>query len=87
MLHQRFLSDQDDCFSYSRQTCIDASIGTIDLQNVLDEETCAGGQLYKMRWRVTSSMNHQFLTVVMVLCSLLHNRQSIKRENEIRHAL
>lgn len=87
MLHQRFLSDQDDRFSYSRQTCIDASIGTIDLQNVLDEETCAGGQLHEMRWRVTSSMNHQFLTAAMVLCSLLHNGRSMEREEEIRRAL
>lgn len=87
MLHQRFLSDQDDRFSYSRQTCIDASIGTIDLQNVLDEETCAGGQLHEMRWRVTSSMNHQFLTAAMILCSLLHNGRSMEREDEIRSAL
>ncbi|PLN76152.1 fungal-specific transcription factor domain-domain-containing protein [Aspergillus taichungensis] len=92
MLHQRFLgiqssSDKQDGFDYSRQACIDASTGTLELQNVLDEETCAGGQLHEMRWRVTSMMNHQFLTAAMILCSLLHNGRAMEREDEIQRAL
>ncbi|KAL5365392.1 hypothetical protein BJX96DRAFT_169061 [Aspergillus floccosus] len=92
MLHQRFLcmqstSGKEDDFSYSLQACIDASMGTLELQDVLDEETCAGGQLYPMRWRVTSSMNHQFLTATMVLCSLLYNGRTVERKDEIQRAL
>ena len=92
MLHQRFLcmpssSGKQDGFDYSWQACIDASMGTLELQNVLDEETCAGGQLHEMRWRVTSLMNHQFLTAAMILCSLLHNGRTRERNDEIRRAL
>jgi hypothetical protein len=92
MLHQRFLcmqspSGKEDALSYSRQACIDASMGTLELQNVLDEETCAGGQLHAMRWRVTSVMNHQFLTAAMILCSLLHNGRTMERKDETRRAL
>ncbi|KAF9892662.1 hypothetical protein FE257_001064 [Aspergillus nanangensis] len=92
MLHQRFLSMQSsparqDAFDYSQKACIDASMGTLELQNVLDEETCAGGQLHEMRWRVTSVMNHQFLTAAMILCSLLHNGPTVGRKDEIRRAL
>ncbi|KAL4743234.1 hypothetical protein BDV11DRAFT_215371 [Aspergillus similis] len=75
MLHQRFL------------TCIDASMGSLELQNVLDEETCAGGQLHAMRWRFTSIMNHQFLTAAMILCSSLHHERATGRKDEIRRAL
>ncbi len=92
MLHQRFLCMQSptgkqDGFDYSRQACIDASMGTLELQNVLDEETCAGGQLHEMRWRVTSVMNHQFLTAAMILCSLLHNGRTMERKDKILRAL
>ncbi|KAL4750699.1 hypothetical protein BDW72DRAFT_213198 [Aspergillus terricola var. indicus] len=92
MLHQRFLSaqspsNQEDSFRYSRQACIDASMGSLELQNVLDEETCAGGQLQAMRWRFTSIMNHQFLTAAMILCSSLHHERVMERKDEIRRAL
>ncbi|KAL4974568.1 hypothetical protein BDW66DRAFT_161134 [Aspergillus desertorum] len=73
MLHQRYLcapspSGKEDSFSYSRQACIDASMGNL-------------------RWRVTSSMNHQFLTAAMILCAVLHNGRTMEREDEIRRAL
>ncbi|KAL2861158.1 putative transcription factor [Aspergillus lucknowensis] len=91
-LHQRFLSmpsspGEDGGFNYSRQACINASMDTLELQNVLDEETCPGGQLHEMRWRVTSIMNHQFLTAAITLCSVLHNGRTMEREDEIRRAL
>lgn len=92
MLHQRYLLtqssiDKEDGFEYSRRACIDASMGTLELQNILDEETCAGGQLHAMRWRVTSIMNHQFFTAAMILCSLLHTGRTMERKDEIRRAL
>jgi hypothetical protein len=92
MLHRRFLymespSRDEDSFAYSRRACLDASLGMLQIQHVLDEETCPGGQLHTMRWRVTSIMNHQFLTATMTLCSLLHRRQALHREEEIMAAL
>ncbi|KAE8349001.1 hypothetical protein BDV28DRAFT_142177 [Aspergillus coremiiformis] len=92
VLHRRFLYTQsanpdDDPMSYSRKACLDASLGTLEIQHVLDEETCPGGQLYTMRFRVTSIMNHQFLTATMVLCSMLHRGQTLQRGQEIRAAL
>ncbi|RAH49620.1 putative transcription factor [Aspergillus brunneoviolaceus CBS 621.78] len=75
-------------FAYSRTACIDASLGTLHIQHVLDEETCPGGQLHEMRWRITSSMNHLFLTATMILCSLLHRAQPLgERTEEVLAAL
>lgn len=87
MLHRRFLymkspSLDRDPFIYSRKACVVASLGMLQIQHVLDEETCPGGQLHTMRWRVTSIMNHQFLTATMTLCSLLHCGQTLDREEK-----
>ncbi|EFQ96790.1 fungal specific transcription factor domain-containing protein [Nannizzia gypsea CBS 118893] len=92
MLHRRFLymespPGEEDKFAYSRNACIDASLGTLNIQHVLDEETCQGGQLYSMRWRVSSMMNHQFLIGTMILCSLLHRGKYLDREEDITAAL
>lgn len=90
MLHRRFVhaeSATDEAFVYSRKSCLDASLSTLQIQHVLDEETCPGGQLHSMRWRVTSIMNHQFLTATMFLCSLLYRRCTMGREPEISAAL
>jgi hypothetical protein len=94
-LHHRFLyldspsrsSSQSTDYSYSRKSCLEASLGTFQIQHVLEEETCPGGQLYSVRWRVTSSMNHLFLTATMILCSLVHRKQTMEREDEICAAL
>ncbi|KAL3466175.1 putative fungal-specific transcription factor [Aspergillus heterothallicus] len=91
MLHRRFVymqaSKNEDAYKYSQKACIDASLGSLEIQHMLDEETRPGGQLHTMRWRVTSIMNHQFLTATMLLCSLLHRGQAIEREDEIRAGL
>jgi hypothetical protein len=92
LLHRRFLyvestSPDEDVFAYSRTTCLDASLGTLRIQQILDEETGPGGQLYTMRWRVSSIMNHTFLTATMMLCSMLHRGRTLQREDEILRAL
>jgi hypothetical protein len=92
MLHRRFLyaeslSKDEDTYAYSRRACLDASLGMLGIQQILDEETCPGGQVHVMRWRVTSIMNHQFLTATMILCSLIHRKQTLNREDEIMAAL
>ena len=92
MLHRRFLharpsSCDDGASCYSLKSCIDASLGSLHLQQVLEDETAPGGRLHVLRWRVTSSMNHQFLTATMVLCSLLHRKSVLNREEEVTAAL
>ncbi|RAL05410.1 uncharacterized protein BO80DRAFT_397956 [Aspergillus ibericus CBS 121593] len=92
MLHRRFLfaakpGGQMDAFAYSREACISASLGALELQRVLDEETSPGGQLQSMQWRVTSIINHQFLTATMILCSLLHRGIPLSQGEEIQGAL
>ncbi|KAL4923850.1 fungal specific transcription factor domain-containing protein [Aspergillus undulatus] len=85
IIHRRFCykqtsSENERDYGYSRKTCIDVSIGTLEIQHVLDEETRPGGQFHTMRWRATSIMNHQFLIATMLLCSLLYSGRSIERE-------
>ncbi|KAJ5753006.1 fungal-specific transcription factor [Penicillium odoratum] len=92
ILHKRFFyprsdNSEDQATSYSRKVCLEASLSTLEIQHVLDEETCPGGQLYTMRFRVTSIMNHQFLTATMILCCMLHRGQTLEREQDIRAAL
>ncbi|KAK3318927.1 fungal-specific transcription factor [Apodospora peruviana] len=96
MLHRRFLHadpppdvgvEVEDPFAYSRKVCLDASLRSLQIQHVLDEETIPGGQLHVMRWRITSIMNHHFLTATMILCSLLHRGRTMGREEEITKAL
>ncbi len=92
MLHRRFLymgsvSPDEDAYAYSRKACLDAALGALEIQDILDEETCPGGQLHMMRWRVSSIMNHTFLTATMVLCSMLSRGQTLQREEEILRAL
>ncbi|EED19988.1 fungal specific transcription factor, putative [Talaromyces stipitatus ATCC 10500] len=92
ILHRRFLhmhspSQDNDSFVYSRKACIEAALGTLEIQSVLDEETCPEGQLHTVRFQVTSIMNHQFLTATMILCFMLYSGQTQGRDDEIRTAL
>ncbi|ROV93377.1 hypothetical protein VMCG_08405 [Cytospora schulzeri] len=87
MLHRRFLHVPEDAAAYSVKACLDASLGTLQIQHILDDETCPGGQLQMMRWRITSIMNHQFLTATMILCMLLQRGQTLQRDEEIKAAL
>lgn len=89
MLHRRFLGGQEggDETAYSRGACLDAALGTLRIQHALDEETRPGGLLHAMRWRVSSIMNHQFLTATMILCVLLQRGQTLRREEEVKTVL
>ncbi|PLB46424.1 hypothetical protein P170DRAFT_387278 [Aspergillus steynii IBT 23096] len=92
MLHRRFLfqdstSPDTDTLAHSRKACIDASLGLLGIQKILDEETGADGQLHTMHWRITSILNHQFLTATMILCSILHHGQMPQHDDKIRAAL
>ncbi|KAJ0160811.1 putative transcriptional regulatory protein [Colletotrichum tanaceti] len=92
MLHRRVLfarsmSPARDTFAYSRAACLEASLATLKIQQVLDEETRPGSQLHTMHWKVGSIMNQHFLTATMNLCSLVHRKQVFGRGEDIRSAL
>ncbi|KAI1205253.1 putative fungal-specific transcription factor [Annulohypoxylon truncatum] len=92
MLHRRFLyaestSKDEDTFAYSRKACLDASLSSLEIQDLLDRELYSGGLLHTMRFRVGSLMNHHFLTATMILCSMVHRRQTMGRQEEILAAL
>lgn len=93
MLHRRYLHAPETSPApsnrrpfekeyFSRKACLDSSLSILDIQRILDEETRPGGQLQVMRWRVSSIMNHQFLTATMILCSLLYRGGSISQEEK-----
>ncbi|KAK4084727.1 transcriptional regulator family: Fungal Specific TF [Purpureocillium lilacinum] len=91
MLHRRFLhaqspSSERDAFAYSRKACLDASLETLQIQHILDEETRPGGQLHSMRWRLSSIMNHQFLTATMILARATWTRGSARSREAKRAA-
>jgi hypothetical protein len=83
MLHRRFLPAHE----YSRNSVIEACLRTLEMQHLFDEETQPGGVLYSMRWRVTSSMNHLFLTATVILCSLVKSGQLMGQEGDVVVAL
>ncbi|KAI1179316.1 hypothetical protein F4777DRAFT_469192 [Nemania sp. FL0916] len=78
IVHRRYLNtsqaeSEDNAFSYSRNACLDASLGLLEIQQVFDEETRPGGWLHSVRWRVSSFLQHEFLTATMLLCWILHH--------------
>ncbi|KAK4213313.1 fusarisetin A cluster transcription factor [Rhypophila decipiens] len=92
MLHRRFLQvkspcNKEDMFQYSRTTCIDAALASLEIQRIYDEETAPGGQLSQIRWRLSSVQNHHFLTATMILCSVLYHCMGSDRTEEIKTAL
>ncbi|KAI1451226.1 putative fungal-specific transcription factor [Annulohypoxylon moriforme] len=92
MLHRRFLyvesiSKNEDTFAYSRKACLDASLSSLEIQDILDRELESEGLLHMMRFRVSSLMNHHFLTATMILCSLVYRRKTMGRLEEILAAL
>ncbi|RMZ78741.1 hypothetical protein DV737_g3763, partial [Chaetothyriales sp. CBS 132003] len=92
MLHLRFFylpPEDGDPYAYSRNACLDASLGLLHIQDIINEETGGGGQLHTMHWRVTSLLNHQFLTATMILCLSLHRNliHDPDRRREVIEAL
>lgn len=92
MLHRRFLfmdspTPDQDAFAYSRKSCLDAALRLLEIQQTLDAETCPAGQLHMMRWRLSSLLNHQFLTATIILCSMLYRNVTLQRKEEMVAAL
>lgn len=52
----------------SNELCIQAALAILGHQKRVDEETGPGGLMAGMRWKVLSSLNHEFLQATMMLC-------------------
>ncbi|KAH8163344.1 hypothetical protein CIB48_g4903 [Xylaria polymorpha] len=72
-LHRKYLNTSHDGgdgadLVYSRNACLDACLGLLELHQIFDEETRLGGLLHSVRWRKSSFVHHEFLTATMILC-------------------
>jgi Fungal specific transcription factor domain len=70
VLHRKYLipAHSNNQYAYSRKSCIDAALQTLQHQSTLNQETRPGGQLYQHRWKVSSLINHDFLLATTILC-------------------
>ena len=69
-LHRPYLisAKADKRYTYSRTACIEAALEILHIQQILDQETQAGGRLYADRGKVTSLMRSDFLLATTILC-------------------
>ncbi|KAF7548328.1 hypothetical protein G7046_g8711 [Stylonectria norvegica] len=57
-----------DDSSKSNEWCIKAALEILAHQRRIGEETLPGGFMFRIRWKVVSSLNHEFLQATMMLC-------------------
>jgi hypothetical protein len=55
----------------SNKLCIEAALAILEHQRRMSEETQPGGLMFGIRWKVASSLNHEFLQATMMLCFAL----------------
>ncbi|KAJ9150669.1 Nonribosomal peptide synthetase 14 [Pleurostoma richardsiae] len=69
-LHRKYLalSLAQERYKYSRDCCLEASMKILEYQQLIDEETQPDGQLYFVRWMMSSVVQNNFLLAMSVLC-------------------
>ena len=55
----------------SNDLCIEAALAILKHQQMMSQETQPGGLMFGIRWKVNSSLNHEFLQATMILCLVL----------------
>ena len=55
----------------SNEICINAALAILEHQRRMSEETQCGGRMATVRWKLSSSLNHEFLQATMMLCYAL----------------
>ncbi|KAK5694249.1 hypothetical protein LTR97_009871 [Elasticomyces elasticus] len=75
VLHRRFIARgrENPRYSYSRRTCIDASMQLLDHQATLHRESQSGGRLRSVKWYISSLTTHDFLLAAMLVCLDLYH--------------
>ncbi|OKL55395.1 hypothetical protein UA08_09338 [Talaromyces atroroseus] len=73
LLHRRSFmkGSAEEETTRSRKLCINAALMILEHQRKMSEETQPGGIMFGVRWRVASSLNHEFLQATMMLCFAL----------------
>lgn len=70
IIHRMYLSHErwNPAFSYSRKTCIEASLKMLKWQADVHIATQPGGQLRNSKWIATSLTQHDLLLAAMIAC-------------------
>ncbi|KAJ5815113.1 fungal-specific transcription factor domain-containing protein [Penicillium riverlandense] len=55
----------------SNEICIQSALAILEHQRRMSEETQPGGLMFSIRWKVASSLSHEFLQATMMLCFAL----------------
>lgn len=81
VLHRKFLvpSRIHPRFSYSRRTCIDASMTMLAHQAALHTESRPGGRLRSVKWFTSSLTTNEFLLAGMIICLDLYHSAEAER--------
>ena len=69
ILHRTYLISNrtDQRYMYSRTACVEAALQILQIQQILDHETQAGGRLYDDRGKVSSPIRNDFLLATIIL--------------------
>ncbi|OIW34303.1 hypothetical protein CONLIGDRAFT_607106 [Coniochaeta ligniaria NRRL 30616] len=100
LLHRRSFvkgSSAEDS-ARSNEICIKAALAILEHERRMSEETEPSGLMSNVRWKVSSSLNHEFLQATMMLCFALSrsndgdagartNRETLLRRDDIVQAL
>ncbi|CAM1507598.1 Fc.00g072390.m01.CDS01 [Cosmosporella sp. VM-42] len=95
LLHRRSFvqGSVGDESTKSNELCIKAGLAILEHQRKMNEETQPGGLMFAIRWKVFSSLNHEFLQATMMLCFTLsrfndgHVGSTLHRREDILEAL
>lgn len=88
--------DKTSANDSSKATCIDAALAILGHLQRITEETQPGGMMFSIRWKVVSSLTHEFLQATMMLCfalswkkcaSEIGDNDNLHRRYEILEAL
>ncbi|KAM0427182.1 hypothetical protein ACHAPT_007609 [Fusarium lateritium] len=93
LLHRRAFvkSPSGEANNRPSKECIDAALAILEHQRRMNEEIQPGGLMYGIRWKVATSLNHEFLQATMMLCLALsrsdEEQDSLPRRDDILEAL
>lgn len=69
--------------AHSGSVCLAAATSILDLHHFVDEETQPDGRLFRVRWRLSRPIRHEFLLATGVLCYYLHLHDSPGRDTPV----
>jgi hypothetical protein len=81
VLHRKFIAKgrENPRYSYSRRTCLNASMELLEHQATLHREAQPGGRLRSVKWYISSLTTHDFLLAAMLVCVDLYHTAENER--------